>query len=84
MGNLLPEICSNQGSMQYFAEKLLLLRGELLPLRCEVEGVDGLVAFGVDQRDFDVASQARHRRADLVEQSGMVLRDDFEQRAVRR
>ena len=62
----------------------MLLRGELLPLRRKVKHVDSLVAFRVDQRHFDVARQARQRRTDLIEQSRMVLGNDFEQRAVRR
>jgi len=37
------------------------LRGELLALRGYVEHIDGLLAFRVDQRDFDVASQANAR-----------------------
>ena len=59
------------------------MRGELLALPGKVEDIDGLVAFRVDQRDFDVTSQVRQRGADLVEQSGMILRNNFEQRAVR-
>ena len=49
----------NQSSLEYFAEEFLFLRGELLALRGQVEHVDGLVAFRVDERDFDVASQVR-------------------------
>src|SRR5260370_5695694 len=74
----------NQVFLKFLAQELLLLRSELLALRSKVENIDGLLALRVDQRDFDVASQARRRRADLVEQSRMVLRHDFEQRAVRR
>jgi len=58
------------------------LRGELPALRGEIEHVDRLVAFGIDQRDFNVASQPRQHRTYLVQQSRMVLGDDFEQRAV--
>jgi len=57
----------NQGSLKHFAEELLLLGGEFLALRGKVEHIDGLVAFRVDQCDFDVAPQARQRRTDLVE-----------------
>jgi hypothetical protein len=51
----------NQGSLQHFSEEFLLLRGELFALRGEVEHVDSFVTFRVDQRDFDVASEARQR-----------------------
>jgi len=43
------------------------LRGELLALRRQVEHVDGLVTFRVDQRDLNVASQARQSGADIVQ-----------------
>jgi len=52
-------------------------------LRRQVKHIDGFLPFRVDQRDFDVVSQARQRRADLIEQSRMILCNDFEQRAVR-
>jgi len=49
----------SQGSLEDFAEEFLFLRGEFFALGGEIENVDGLVAFGVDQRDLDIASQAR-------------------------
>jgi len=46
----------DQGSLEYFAEEFLFLRGELLALPGKIEHVDGFMAFRIDQRDFDVAS----------------------------
>jgi hypothetical protein len=51
----------NESSLEYFAEQFLLLRGELFALGGQVEDIDGFVAFRIDQRDLDVASQPRQR-----------------------
>jgi hypothetical protein len=49
----------------------------------KVEDVDRSVALGVNQRDVDIAFELGENRADAVQKSGLVLRDDFDQRAVR-
>ena len=57
----------DQSSLEHFAQEFLFLCGELLALRRQVEHVDGLVTFRVDQRDLNVASQARQSGADIVQ-----------------
>jgi len=44
--------------LQDFAKQFLFLRGEFFSLRGEIKNVDGLLAFGVNQRDLDVAIAA--------------------------
>jgi hypothetical protein len=48
----------SQSSLEDFAEEFLFLRGKLFPQRRQVEHVDGFVAFGIDQGDLDIASEA--------------------------
>ena len=50
-----------QSSLEHFAEEFLFLRGELFALRRQVEDIDSFVAFRIDQRDLDVASQPCQR-----------------------
>jgi len=52
-------------SLQDFAKQFLFLRGEFFSLRGEIKNVDGLLAFGVNQRDLDVASQPCECRAEF-------------------
>src|SRR5260370_9518421 len=72
----------NQVFLKFFAQELLLLRIELLALRSNVENIDGLLALRVHQRDFDVASQTRQLRSDLVEHSRSCRRTAFEHRRI--
>ena len=49
----------------------------------EVKHVDRRLTFGIDQRDVDVAVLLGEDRADPVQQAGLILRNDLNQRAVR-
>src|SRR5579863_8335155 len=80
-GNELAE--SGQSALENFAEEFLFLGGEFFALRGEIENVDGFLALGVDERDFDVTAETRERRTHFIKQTGMILRGDFEQGAVR-
>src|ERR1700680_628666 len=77
-----PDLRLTQGSLQRFAERFLLLGTELLALFGEGEDVDGFLSFGINQRDFDIASQPCQRGTYVVEQPGAVLGHDLQQRAV--
>src|ERR1700680_4150713 len=78
-----PDLRLTQGSLQRLAERFLLLGAELLALFGEVEDVDGFLSFGINQRDFDIASQLCQRGTYVVQQPGAVLCHDLQQRAVR-
>src|SRR5260370_3904110 len=53
---------------------MLLMGGiELRALRGDIEYVDGLVRFGIDQDNVDVATLFRHGAGQVVEQAGPVL-----------
>src|SRR5579863_8576639 len=69
---------------QGFADASLVLGSELRFVRGEVENVDGRLPFRVDDGNLDVAFLARENRTDLVQKSGLVLRDHFDERALRR
>lgn len=47
----------------------------------EVKDVDGLLAFGVDEGDVNVAAETGECRADVVKQTGTILGHDFEKGA---
>ena len=53
------------------------------PCAGEVEDVDGGFAFGVDERDLDVALVGAEGEAIWREKAGHVLGDDLQQRGVR-
>ena len=59
-----------------------MVDGKLRAGSGEIEDVDRFLPFRIDQRDFDITSETRERRTDIVEQSRPVLRDYFQQRAV--
>src|SRR5262245_27534415 len=69
-------------ALQNLAQDILFARIELVALRREVEDVDGLLAFSIDERNLDIAVKPRQSRAHVVEKAGAILRDNFEQRAV--
>lgn len=48
-------------------ELLLPARSQLLAVGGEIEGINGHLAFGVDQRDFNVAVLVRKTRRDAME-----------------
>src|SRR5258705_1017048 len=73
-----------EGSLQYFPQDFLLLQFQLSSLRSQIKNVDGLLSFGVDKSDFNVAIKTRQRRSHVVKQASAVLGDDFEQRALGR
>src|SRR5690349_16473177 len=52
---------STEGSFQNFAEKFLFLRRQFSALRCQIENVDGLLAFRIDQCHIDIAALAGQR-----------------------
>src|SRR5262249_34681559 len=70
--------------LQDGANQTLLLRRELLSLRGQIEHVDCLLPFGIDERYFYIAIQAGKCGTDLVQQTGMILRDDFDEGALGR
>src|SRR5262245_56610176 len=72
----------SERALQNFAQDILFARIELVALRREVEDVDGLLAFGIDEHDLDIAVKPRQSRAHVVEKPGAILFDNFEQRAV--
>ncbi len=73
-----------EGGGEVFGEGLLGFVGELGVLAGEVEDVDGGFAFGVDERDLDVALVRAEGERDLAQQAGQVLGDDLQQRGVGR
>jgi len=70
------------GGGEVGGEGLPGVRGELGAALGEVEDVDGGFAFGVDERDLDVALVGVEGEGDLAEQAGYVLRDDLEKGGV--
>ena len=63
---------------------LLMSRVQLGAGAGHMEHVSGSLPLGVDDCDFDIAAQFRHRGADVVQQSGTVLGNDLDQGAVLR
>lgn len=47
-----------EGALQDFLQELLFLLAEFLSSLCQIKDVNGLLAFRVDQRDVNVATQA--------------------------
>src|SRR5215831_13941222 len=62
-------------TLQNLAQDILFARIELVALRREVEDVDGLLAFGIDECNLDIAVKPRQSRAHVVEKAGAILCD---------
>src|SRR5712692_7447627 len=60
-----------------------MLRRKLSARGSEVEHIDRSLAFGVDQSDVDVAFLLGENRTDAVQEARLILRNDFNERAVR-
>src|SRR3974377_1049344 len=60
------------------------MQSQLDAFRSQEETIDHFLPFRVDQRHLNIASQLGEPRTDLVEQSGSIPSDEFEQRAVGR
>ena len=69
-------------ALQHFAEQILLLRVKFLALGRQIKNIDCLLAFCIDQCDFDVAGKPRQRGTHVVEQPRAILHHNFEKRAV--
>src|ERR1019366_4281627 len=65
------------------AQALLMFRRELSARGGEVKHVDRGLAFGVNQRDVDIAFLLCENGADAVQESRLILRNDLNQRAAR-
>src|SRR5262249_25277929 len=72
----------SQSALQHFAEQILLLGGEFLALRSQIENIDGFLALGINQCDFNIAGKSRQSGAHVVKKTGAILNDHFEQSAV--
>src|SRR3989442_13699699 len=66
---------------QGVAERLLLAGVEFGAAGGEVEHVDDLLAFSVDEGDPEIAPQLGHRRAHLIQQTRPGRRDQLNQSA---
>lgn len=60
-------------------EVLLEVGGEFGAGGGDVEDVDGFVGFGGDEDDFDVAAGFGEGGGEVVEESGAILGDDFDE-----
>ena len=69
-----------EGGGEVFGEGLLRFGREFFVAAGEVEDVDGGFAFGIDERDLDVALMSREGESDLAQKAGHILRDDLQQR----
>src|ERR1017187_8418931 len=71
--------CRRADLAQLLAHHRLLLPCQLLGADRHIEDVDGAIRLRIDQHYFDVASTGGNRRRQIVEQTGTILGDDFDE-----
>ena len=72
-----------EGGGEVGGKCVLGIGGQLVALAGQIEDVDRRFAFGIDQRDLNIALVIAERESDLAQQAGAVLRHDLQQRRVR-